>query len=343
MKNFGLRTDQKGFSQLLFVLLLTAGIIGGTILVQNRTNFLPKAVAEACNADQIQSCSLLCASDGEIYDNSCFVATSGSPPRCSCRKPSDPASPTTENGSTCEGGHSIGSVWPEYCNPNNNYRTYRKCLPDLTTYYFSEYDPSCNSNIQPSNNVGQPTSNTQQPSTDLAPKATQAPPSDALTCKDESPCIYSTGENQCFLGLCEDKNDCGFNKKCTFQAAIAKECISGTSYTIKNGSNTVSGKPGDKVTCPATQDLGVQPTGTTTASSVEKDGVTIPFGWMGLGERDTDMSKVKEQSKQAFENYDTFSKILKDINTDYRHAEAIEAANKLINNGKDQANACVKS
>ncbi|MBI2022661.1 hypothetical protein HYS97_02345 [Candidatus Daviesbacteria bacterium] len=72
---------------------------------------------------------------------------------------------------------------------------------------------------------------------------------------------------------------------------------------------------------------------------------SVPFGNLNLGQVD-DIENIKAQTKKAFENYKTFSKILEDIKKRTQNLSVREAANAAqnrANEGKSQLETCTKT
>lgn len=147
---------QKGFASVIAMVLLLAGIGVGTYLVQQRTNYLPKASTSngyfvCTRTDRAGICS-----DGQDaildhcdqYDNNnqiighdCGVGSYTAWCTCPAPKPKitvcdDPTSP----GET----RTVGSTWPGSC-ASNGQRNYYYCNASGLTSSFTRSDNSCSS------------------------------------------------------------------------------------------------------------------------------------------------------------------------------------------------------
>ncbi len=354
-------TNQHGFTPILVLLLLLAGIAGGTYLAQQRTNILPFA-AEITQCDDGTPINtwkdLGCSTTQNHYKNAQFCDSSGNLSNMqvlqdlNCVVVETPAAPVEQSIPPCgdnrtfvnnvDGSRTTCTTGTE-CDPNvrrcvpiskvnvvecegqkedvNECKNGRKCVNifnkvqvgdgincrwDPATPYFRCFDDSsCGEKsanapapITPPKPQAQPASPTL--SAGSGGEATTVAPTDAASCSQEKACIFSEGNN-CKVGLCSS-NDCEFNKNCSFQTAVQKECISGTKYKIGDKDY----KPGDSIDCSQANSAGT--TGSTNSSSSgsttaaanipqtdtdlakkcgfteNSDGNTIPFFKFGIGE-----------------------------------------------------------
>lgn len=108
-----------------------------------------------------------------------------------------------------------------------------------------------------------------------------------------------------------------------------------TTQTSQNKQSTQTNSQGSS----NTQSTQTSSGNTTDTSNSPFEGIKIPFGIIKLGKEDN-IDDIRRRTKIAFENYNTFAKILAEIN---RKAPGVNTsqAQELINQGRSQANACI--
>lgn len=372
--------SQRGFAQFLVLVLLVTGIGVGTYLVQQRTNLLPKAQesiscddygSDFCSTRHGQS-STCSGGTGGSFNDGCTEPTITSN---NCESNGGNSFCNSRHGSaTCMGGnlgpYGDGCVANETCSgprrihagsgeiiqtcsvgficqatgaqttcvrsqtcsgnrviDNGSGEIFKTCQDTQVCQNNQDGTASCVNKISepaPANNQGanQGTSPvTQSAATSKGSGTTTTSTASEQSSCSKKTCVFSEGPGKCFQGVCKagKENDCGFNNNCEYDA---------------------SGACHKEVSCPTPEEIAKSSGGTSSEKTAEFEGIKLPFGLVKLGREDK-IDEMKKQSKIAFENYKTFSEILSAINS---KAPGIDTskAQSLINQGQNQAQACIK-
>lgn len=185
--------------------------------------------------------------------------------------------------------------------------------------------------------------------TDVSGKVVTCQPSTKSTsaeCKYTKTCTYpqdNDGDGKvdgCFKGVCtnDDCTKCEYIKECADKFGLAQpQSCSGVAPQARVVTPTTGGKPPTtQQTPPSDTTQAPGSNGTETPSS---EGLfSIPFGFINLGTPDK-LDDLKSQSQTAFQNYQIYSRILQGLK---EKGIDTSRAQSLIDQGTNQANACIK-